>query len=302
MKKSGIYLALYYISIILAAVYLYRYGSVSFNRFNIDLSLFISVFFLTAGFFTYPLSLKMVLDSQNTGVSYKSSFLLLGNTIFSKYIPGKVAMIYSIAYRLNKENRSGMAANTYGVLLFKFIIIISGLITGFFTVALIKNISPYIKIASLGLIMTGLAFMISKKAFVIFSKAASFILKKEIILRALNFRILIKTIAVSVLFWILWGLGIYYFVDSLGIELQNSSALIFIYPFSICVGILAFIFPGGIGIREGVLAALIVATGNELAPAAEISVLSRIWFLSGEIIFFLISILFSYIAKKSGQE
>jgi uncharacterized membrane protein YbhN (UPF0104 family) len=49
--------------------------------------------------------------------------------------------------------------------------------------------------------------------------------------------------------------------------------------------------PGGLGVREGIIVLVLTATGLDVKVATTISVISRIWFISGEIFIFLMAIL-----------
>lgn len=298
LKKSLIYTTIYYSSLILIAVYLLKHGSVSLDQFRLNKDLIISIFFLTAGFIIYPLALKKVFEALSKNVTFKNCLIAVGSTIFSKYIPGKVAMVYSIAYRLDDKESSGIMGFSYGIIVFQVIVIISGLITGLFSVISSDDYSINLKLCSLLFVVAAIVILLSNRTFALLSKMASAILKKPIFLKPLNIRNLLSTVSVSILFWLLWGCGIYYFIDSAGYEINNRLSLIFLYPFSICVGIIMIISPGGLGVREGILSFFLIALGNKPSDAAEISILSRIWFIIGEIIIFSISMLISYIDKR----
>lgn len=298
MKNSKIYLFIYYSSVVLAIVYLFSNGLISFDKFKINSDFIVSIVFLVSGFIIYALSLYTVLKSQKVDTRFMICFTSLGSTIFSKYIPGKVAMIYAIAYKLKTGAKDiSVAMLAYGTLLFQLLIIISGLIAGVFSVIQIGGISPSIKYLSIVFILSSLILVNSNKFFAIFSRTASKLLKKELVFSSVTKPYIIKILIVSLLFWLLWGSGLFFFIRSLGFELNDQSALIFLYPFSICIGIIAILSPGGIGVREGILAGFIISLGNSVSVAAEISVLSRMWFFLGEIFIFLISLMISYITK-----
>lgn len=300
MKRSKVYISVFYLSILFAIIYLINNDYFSLSMINFNTDLLISLFFLSLGFMIYSLTLQIVIRSQNEKVSFQNCLISIGNTIFSKYIPGKVAMIYAMAYKLNeKENNTNVTRLSYLILLFQVLIIVSGLLTGLFFIFQIDDIPAYLKIGSILIIISSVIILQSKSFFFFVQKLLTKKLKKEITLPPFSKVSILKIIFTSVLFWISWGIGIYFFINSLGIEIENQFALIFLYSFSICIGILSVITPGGIGVREGVLAFFIIAFGNPVAIASEISVLSRLWFISGEIIFFFISMIVPYLYKKN---
>lgn len=295
MYKKKIYTLIYYCSIAFLIVYLTTSEKMSFHHINFNYNLAISIFFLTAGFFTYPLVLDLVLRYQGITSNYLSCFTALGKTVFSKYIPGKAAMVYAIAYNLNKnENSTGIARLSYNVLVFQVLIIISGLLTGLFSVIRMGNIPVAWKVGSAVMIIISLYISTSE---IFFSKISIYLSKrlgKDIKLTHFKKKNVLLIILLSAIFWILWGTGMYFLVLSSEYNVAGSHSLIFLFSFSVCVGIVAIIAPGGIGIREGVLAMIIVSLGNPVKTAAEISVLSRLWFVTGEIVLFLISHIVSY--------
>lgn len=300
MFKSKIYVTIYYTSIIFLVIYLFSYQSLSFLNFNINFNLLISVLFLTAGFFAYPLVLHQVLRSQNIKSDYFTCFSSLGKTIFSKYIPGKAAMVYAIAYNINKKNgETGIARLSYNVILFQLMIIVSGLFTGLFAVLRIEGLPNIWKTGSLLIIIVSILLLQSEFFFRKSELLLSKLTGKEILFPHFSQKNIFLILVTSILFWLLWGTGIYFLAVSSGIGIVDPYLLIFLFPFSVCVGILAIIAPGGIGIREGVLAFMIISVGNSPKTAAELSIISRIWFVAGEIILFLISHIISYQKKVS---
>lgn len=303
MFKSKIYVIIYYISIIFLIIYLFNTQTLSFANLNINPVFFVSILFLTAGFLTYPLVLHQVLRSQGIKSDYLACLTSLGKTIFSKYIPGKAAMVYAIAYNINKNNKeTGIARLSYNVILFQLMIIVSGLVTGLFAVLRIQKLPIIWKTGSLLIICLSLFILQSEYFFRQSGTLISKLIGKEIIFPHFAKKDIFIILVTSILFWLLWGTGIYFIAVSSEIEIVNPSSLIFIFPFSVCVGILAIVAPGGIGIREGVFALMLISVGNTAKSAAELSVISRIWFVAGEIILFLISHIISYLYKKPDGE
>lgn len=81
--------------------------------------------------------------------------------------------------------------------------------------------------------------------------------------------------------WALTGLGFYFLTAGLT-DGPVPVAMMFVMPLATAIGMLAIIVPGGIGVREGILAGLIVALGYDLSVAVTLSAMSRVWFLAGE--------------------
>jgi len=107
----------------------------------------------------------------------------------------------------------------------------------------------------------------------------------------LNFRQIVELFLYYIFFWCIYGLS-FGILASAFIETNIRSLLIFsgIYVFSVVVGVVSVISPGGLGVREGVLSVLLSAY-MPTHTAIYISIVSRIWFTLvelGMVLFFLL--------------
>ena len=80
--------------------------------------------------------------------------------------------------------------------------------------------------------------------------------------------------------WLLWGLGVWLLAAGLGLEapvapVMTGNALAWV------AGFLSFIFPGGLGVREYVLAQLLTSAAPGVAMS--IALVSRAWLLGAEV-------------------
>ncbi len=80
--------------------------------------------------------------------------------------------------------------------------------------------------------------------------------------------------------WLLWGMGVWLLAAGLGLEapvapLVTGNALAWV------AGFLSFIFPGGLGVREYVLAQLLASAAPGVAMS--IALVSRAWLLGAEV-------------------
>jgi len=85
--------------------------------------------------------------------------------------------------------------------------------------------------------------------------------------------------------WGLYALSAWLLMVSLGID-DNALAFKIVAAFTVswAVGFLSFITPGGIGIREGVLTALLTLWGVPLAVAGAAAVLGRLQWTGNELV------------------
>ena len=96
-----------------------------------------------------------------------------------------------------------------------------------------------------------------------------------------------KTLPYFFICWLFLSIG--FWMMALAIDSNVSFSISFAFPLAAVLGIAAILAPGGLGAREGVLIVLLKASGLLLETATLISVFSRLWFLIGEIFFFLVA-------------
>jgi len=88
----------------------------------------------------------------------------------------------------------------------------------------------------------------------------------------------IISIILSILFWFVIGIGVYFVLLGLDIDEINFLNAISIYSLSVIAGALSFI-PGGVGIIEGSLGGLLSVQGIELSVAIAVGVIIRFFTL-----------------------
>ena len=94
----------------------------------------------------------------------------------------------------------------------------------------------------------------------------------------------INIIAVHLLLWTCQGLAFYLFVRGLvPVPFSHVTTLTACYAFAWICGFLSFLTPGGLGVREGLLALLLaIYIPGQKAPL--VALLCRVWILSAEIV------------------
>ena len=114
------------------------------------------------------------------------------------------------------------------------------------------------------------------------------LIRKKLEVPLVTIREVIPLILYVLAYWGLWMLAFYLFV--MAFHFEFSIAVIFSWPLSISLGVLSLITPGGIGVREGIMTGFMVLTGMPLEEATTIAVISRLWFITGEVFIFLLSL------------
>ncbi|MGH9382995.1 MAG: hypothetical protein ACRD2N_01695 [Vicinamibacterales bacterium] len=54
------------------------------------------------------------------------------------------------------------------------------------------------------------------------------------------------------------------------------------FPLVTALGVMAFVAPGGVGVREGAIVGYLILVNVPVAEATTIALASRLWFLTGE--------------------
>ena len=288
--KEVIFKSLYYISIVFVFYFLYNNNYI-FMDLKLDsvVSLIISFVLLMITFFLDPyyfiLSLKMI----DAPVLYHQSFLSYGKTIFAKYIPGKIFMVYSIGYYLSKFNGS-LKKSALAIVNLQIVSIWSGLILGLNFLLFNKEISPFLKVNCLVFIVVCFFVFFSKKIQKLLTKIGSRLIKNEINL--FNFKskqLFFLVINMTLIYWIISGLSFYFLIKAFSVE-PISLSIIFILPLARTVGMIVLFTPGGIGVREGIMIPLLVKSGLILNYAISVSIIYRLWYSMGEVIMFLLAL------------
>ena len=278
---------LLYLSLAFAVYYLYRFDFIQIQEISFNYYwLAVSTVFLWAGFVMSTVSWWKALDTHGIHVTKKLSLISHGLSIFAKYIPGKVWVILGRASFVSMDKHSVRDAS-YISLKEQLIYVWLGLIIG---IGPMLYYYPFNSFVILVLVLTiFFTFLLYSRRFHQFViSIISRVFRKELDIPLVTFREVAPLIVYVLSYWILWIIAFYLFV--LAFDIDFSFSIVFSWPLSISLGVLALITPGGIGVREGIMTGFMVMTGMELETATTIAVLSRLWFISGEIFIFLLSL------------
>ncbi len=219
-----------------------------------------------------------------------------GLSIFSKYIPGRIWTIIS---------RSAYVANYgYHLVLIAFISarlqiihILVGLLVGMIPLFLLE-IDVIIRISLFAGIVIILIVLANRKIQTALFRLINKITNKsknkdEHIIEHQDSWAIILIVLIQ---WTLYSISYFFFVKSI-IDIKDVS-LGFAFPLSINIGLLSLITPGGIGVRESVIVGYFLLFDIPPSISATISILSRFWFLVGEIFIFLVGLTAKIISAK----
>jgi len=275
------------VSIGFFGIYLYKadyllLGQVEWNYFLLAAS--IILVFLT--FLLQSFSWKKALLTHNIAISFKASVHSHGLAILSKYIPGKVWVIVGRS-GIIAEKGFGMQVTSSASLKEQLLYILVGLVLGFVPFLVYFGftwIAGFIIASIVGLSL----LLFSKKIHAFTLWLLSKIIRKNIDIPLLTLSKAMPIVLYVFLTWLVSSLGFYVFTLSIIPSVSWPIALAF--PLSISYGILAVVVPGGIGVREGILTAYFTAAGVDTAQAVTVSVLSRLWYVAGEVFLFVLAL------------
>lgn len=284
MKKiKPVFQLLLLLSIAFLIYYLTKINYLIFDKIEINYFLMsLSIILMWSGFLISAISWKAALKANNIKIGTTQAVYSQGAAIFAKYIPGKIWVILGRAGIIVKDNRELIKTSTIS-LKEQLVYLVIGLLTSFAVLLFMPVNNWYL--AVIFLTAAGLSlFLFSKKIHfwgeLLFEK----IFRKRIEIPFVNIRQSLPYAVILLILWLIWSVGFYLLCRSVYPDTQLVAA--FIFPVSVSYGLLAIFLPGGIGVREGVMVLLLTSSGMEPAMATTISVLSRIWFITGEIFIF----------------
>ena len=205
---------------------------------------------------------------------------MFGLTIFSKYIPGKVMIVFSKVAYLAAKTGFAPAALSVAFVRAQIIALWCSLLLGIIGLGL--NHALYL-LSAVGLLLVGAftAIMFSGRA-----HRGALGLVNRLFAQRLDFPPLSMGATLTLIpwfaaVWVLWGSGFYLFCQSLSPGHLPLST-VFCFPLACAFGILALFSPGGIGVREGIMVGYFTLMPIDLDHAVTLSAASRLWFLAGE--------------------
>ena len=288
MSKKSIYKLVLYVSLIFVFIELYIKGYFVIPEIKDYFLFIISVFFIALGFVMQSYNWTMVLKDHRVKILFKDGLISNCQSVFMKYLPGKVMIIMGRAMYIADKGNVSISKVSSLSLYSQLLSLFSG---GLFGLILLFNDDVEISykflilLVEVFLIVFFLSFNFFRKLFFVIGK----IFKKRIIFPKISLLSTVKFIPFYILMWFFWGLSFYFL--SASIYSESNIVLSFIFPLCSVLGIAAIFAPGGIGVREGALSFLMILFGVPIKIAISISVFSRLWYLLGESIIFLLSII-----------
>ena len=242
-------------------------------------------------------------------ISLRSAFRIFTLSALGHYVPGKVWQIVGMVY-LGRRNGVRTEAGVWAALLAQLLAILSGaLVTfGVLLVEQKRMLAPLLEklgaqSISLWLILLPLALVLALIHPRILEKVTNWILKlfkREAIRFNLSYPGLLLFFLLYIVSWFFYGFAFYLFLYSVApIPLSDFLLVTGSFAAAYIVGLLALFVPGGLGVREGLIA-LFLSGVLTAGVAVALSFAQRLWFMCAELTFLLISVIF--LRRKNGKE
>ena len=289
-----------YSSLIFLGWYLWHHGLLKIPRIRSYSLLSLSALPLLAGFLGSSLAWSKILNKSGFSIQFAESIASMGLSIFGKYIPGKVWMIVGRAAYAAERRQYPISSLSVISLNDQCISLWTGLLMGTLGLFAIDSLHLYKWPVLTSWLTLSLIIFIPQVRGVV-EKCFRLFLRKRISLPTLKVKETAAIIPWFFGYWTLWSTAFYLLVSGL-FDPNPSCALGLAFPLAGSLGIMALIAPGGLGIREGVMAAYLNSAGIPLADAAAISIASRLWFLIGEAAFFLLGIFAHRIVSRQDRK
>ncbi len=268
-------------------------------KVNLSLALF-SFAALTGSLFCLPWGLREVLALVGFRLPYWRVSKILFTSLMGKYLPGGCWVFVGRAFFYRQEGLN-LSQASVAVLIETIQVVTSAV----FVLALFFSLSssglwgvPKIFMVILGALCLA---SIHPLFLNVFLRLAEKILKKPIISFDYPYRKIAYPFLIFFLFWVGMGTSFWVLARSiLGIEVSLFSLMVSAFALSWVLGFLSFITPGGLGVREGSLT-LLMQPHIPLYAAAALALLSRIWWIGGEILGLIVSVLWERLRRREQQ-
>lgn len=259
--------------------------------------LIIAIILVICGMLGNGIAWQKILALNNYKVTFKDSLISMGISVFGKYIPGKFWMILGRSSHISEKY--GYPIGTISSISFvaQLISIWVGLIIGISGIIIYIDIPIWMMILSFSFVLFFLLFITPIFQKIILPKIVPIRILKKIIIEDISLKQFVKATPYFAISWVLYFFGFYYFSIGL-IDDSFNFVMAFTFPLAASFGILTFFAPGGLGVREGLLFALLIASGLSQNDATTISVTSRLWFLIGETFIFILAVFLNWGKRK----
>jgi len=251
-------------------------------HFNVPL-LIVSILFLFIYFLLFVFGWKLILKRLGVSLSFLKALKIIFYSQLGKYLPGKIWVFVGRIY-FCQQLGIPTSKTFLSIVLELAVAIISGTLIFLVALSIFPGTQIHINPFFLMIVVVILFIIIHPKVLTRIINIFLHLVKKGSIKIDLNFSQICGIIMYYCIVWLSFGIAFYFLINSTTfIALSKIPLLAGSFSISATIGAMALFVPGGLGVREGVLALLL----NNFFPislAILLSILSRIWISFGEFI------------------
>lgn len=253
-----------------------------------------SLILLFLGFYVSTISWGTALRVHHRRIPHRDAVVSHGQSVFAKYIPGKVWVILGRASYIS-DTKADLKNNSFISLKEQLIYTWVGFLVSAVPTILFYGIQ-WITLLIVLIIVLLTLFLFVPSAHHFTLRVFKKITRRDLELPVINLRRSAPVILSTTMIWIAWTLSFYFFMRIFSNDIDAVMA--FAFPLSVCFGLIAIILPGGLGLREGIIIGYLTLAGMDLETATTISFMNRFAFIAGEVFIFLLALMVRLTGKK----
>ncbi len=198
-----------------------------------------------------------------------------------RYLPGKVWQIGTLAIMVQPHGISSIAAVGSAILV-TLITTVAGFVVVAASGASVLHVPP---LGTIAIAAAGAAILLAPRLLPILARTASALTGREIRVPRLPYRAIWRTGLIAALSWLLYGIAFEALTRGvLGRAPGAPGLYIAVFTGSYLAGFLALIVPGGVGVREVIMATALERAGFGIGEAILVVIASRLWLTILEIV------------------
>lgn len=281
---ATLYYALLYAGLLFLVFYLLDHGQLVVPDAVAPGWLLVALALAAAGFLLQPPAWRAMSAAWGYDMSLRESVAGFGSTVFAKYVPGKIWVVMGrAAYSAHRHNWP-LSALTFCSAYAQVLTLWIGMSLGLLGLLVVKEDIAYKPLflsvwLCLSIVITVKPVQDALRRILARRRGA------RTGSRQADYPAVLRSLLFYVLGWIAWGAGFYALARALGLDLAFSAAVLG-FSLAATAGIISVFAPGGLGVREAILAAYLHFNGMDTQAALSLSVSSRLWFLAGEVFIF----------------
>jgi uncharacterized membrane protein YbhN (UPF0104 family) len=232
---------------------------------------------------------KKILTLFHHSLPLDQSFKIMSVSATGKYVPGKVWQYLGQIY-LGRKAGLPKSVTFFSMILLFLVYNLVGVLVFLFSLFFWRSFSPLPISVFSGVFISIFVVALYPPILNRVLKILFRLFKREPLTIEARFDQILHILLILLVDWIIFGIGAYLLLNSFySIDLSQTVILCGIFAISVIAGILSFIVPAGLGVREGVQSYLL-SLFIPVSMAILISLVMRVWIILGELACFLIAL------------